>query len=100
HDPTEALVVAMARSGRAVAFSGIAVALTLAGLTVFAEPLLAAVALGGAAVVVLATLAALNTVPALLSVAKHHIRPAGDDRLRLPLRRQVAGDRSVDRKPR
>jgi len=77
HDPAAALAEAVARSGRAVAISGIAVALTLAGLTVFAEPLLAAVALGGAAVVVLATLAALTLVPALLSLAKHRIRPAG-----------------------
>jgi RND superfamily putative drug exporter len=82
HDPTEALVVAMARSGRAVAISGIAVALTLAGLTVFAEPLLAAVALGGAAVVVLATLAALTLIPALLSLAKHRIQPAGASRFK------------------
>ncbi|WP_260726160.1 MMPL family transporter [Dactylosporangium roseum] len=78
HEPAEALVTAVARSGRAVAISGIAVALTLAGLTAFAEPLLAAVALGGAAVVVLATLAALTLVPALLAVAKNKIKPAGE----------------------
>jgi len=80
HEPTEALVEAVARSGRAVAISGIAVAATLAGLTVFAEPLLAAVALGGAAVVVLATVAALTLVPALLSIAKDKIPAAGEGR--------------------
>ena len=63
HDPDEALTVAMARAGTAVAVSGLAVALTMAGLTAFAEPLLAAVALGGAAVVVVATLAALDPGP-------------------------------------
>ncbi|GGM50677.1 MMPL family transporter [Dactylosporangium sucinum] len=73
-EPTEALVAATERSGRAVLISGLAVALTLGGLAVFAEPLLAAVALGGAAVVVLATLAALTLVPALLSLAKHRIK--------------------------
>ena len=80
HEPTEALVEAVARSGRAVAISGIAVAATLGGLTVFAEPLLAAVALGGAAVVVLATVAALTLVPALLSLAKDKIPAAGEGR--------------------
>ncbi|MFF5231229.1 MMPL family transporter [Dactylosporangium sp. NPDC000521] len=80
HEPAEAIVEAVARSGRAVAISGIAVAATLAGLTVFAEPLLAAVALGGAAVVVLATVAALTLVPALLSLAKDKIPAAGEGR--------------------
>jgi RND superfamily putative drug exporter len=87
HDPDEALVVAMARAGKAVAISGLAVTLTLAGLTAFAEPLLAAVALGGAAVVALATLAALTLVPALMAVAKRRIRPLGEGfRLRLPFK--------------
>ncbi|MEU7865610.1 efflux RND transporter permease subunit [Dactylosporangium sp. NPDC049140] len=75
-DPDEALRVAVRRAGRAVAISGLAVTLTLAGLTTFAEPLLAAVALGGAAVVALATLAALTLVPALISLTGDRIRPA------------------------
>ncbi|WP_432833599.1 MMPL family transporter [Dactylosporangium sp. CA-092794] len=85
HDPGEALVVAMDRAGRAVAISGLAVTLTMAGLTAFAEPLLAAVALGGAAVVALATLAALTLVPALIALAKRRIRPLGEG-FRLPWR--------------
>ncbi|MET7393113.1 MMPL family transporter [Dactylosporangium sp. NPDC005572] len=83
HEPDDALVVAVERSGRAVAISGLAVALTLGGLAVFAEPLLAAVALGGAAVVVLATLAALTLVPALLSLAKHRIKASAEPKRNL-----------------
>src|SRR5258706_3103337 len=74
-DGTMAKVIGTA--GRAVCVSGLAVAGALAGLSAFAEPLLAAVALGGAAVVVLTTAAALTLVPALLSVAKDRIPPAG-----------------------
>jgi RND superfamily putative drug exporter len=85
HDPHEALVVAMDRAGRAVAVSGVAVALTMAGLTAFAEPLLAAVALGGAAVVAVATLAALTLVPALIALAGTRIRPQGEG-FRLPFK--------------
>ncbi|WP_238009695.1 MMPL family transporter [Dactylosporangium sp. AC04546] len=83
HEPGDALVVAVERSGRAVLISGVAVALTLGGLAVFAEPLLAAVALGGAAVVVLATLAALTLVPALLSFAKHRIKASAEPKRNL-----------------
>ncbi|WP_432982729.1 MMPL family transporter [Dactylosporangium sp. CA-233914] len=75
HEPAEALSVAMGRAGRAVAISGLAVTLTLAGLTAFAEPLLAAVALGGAAVVALATVAALTLVPAMIALCGSRIRP-------------------------
>ncbi|MFI5913965.1 MMPL family transporter [Dactylosporangium sp. NPDC051541] len=69
------LEVAMHRAGRAVAISGLAVTLTLAGLTAFAEPLLAAVALGGAAVVALTTIVALSLVPALLALLPISRRP-------------------------
>ncbi|MGI5246362.1 MMPL family transporter [Dactylosporangium sp. CA-139066] len=85
HDPHEALVVAVDRAGRAVAISGLAVMLTMAGLTAFAEPLLAAVALGGAAVVAVATLAALTLVPALIALAGRRIRPQGEG-FRLPFK--------------
>ncbi|GAA3279992.1 MMPL family transporter [Dactylosporangium vinaceum] len=74
--------VAVRRAGRAVAISGLAVTLTLAGLTAFAEPLLAAVALGGAAVVALTTLVALSLVPALLALI-----PIGPQRESKPLDR-------------
>ncbi len=54
------------RATRAVLISGAAVACALLGLMVFAEPLLAAMAMGGLAAVVVATAVALTLVPALL----------------------------------
>ncbi len=76
-DPPTAIETAMARAGRAVAISGLAVAAALAGLTAFAEPLLASMALGGAVVVLLTTALALTAVPALIAVAGRRIPPAG-----------------------
>ncbi len=72
-----ALRIAMTRAGRAVAISGLAVAGALAGLGIFAEPLLASMAVGGATVVVVTTVLSLTAVPALLSVAGRHVVPAG-----------------------
>ena len=66
-----------ATAGRAVLVSGLTVGAALAGLFVFAEPLLAAMALGGAVVVALATLVALTGVPALLAVVQRHIPAPG-----------------------
>jgi RND superfamily putative drug exporter len=75
--PPHAVETAMARAGHAVAISGLAVAAALAGLTLFAEPLLASMALGGSAVVLLTTALALTGVPALIAVAGDRIPPAG-----------------------
>jgi putative drug exporter of the RND superfamily len=77
--PEEALRTSIATAGRAVLISGLAVVAALGGLAVFAEPLLAAIATGGAVVVVLATVCALTLVPALLGVAGNRIPPAGAD---------------------
>ena len=76
-DAPTAVGTAMARAGRAVAISGIAVAAALAGLAAFAEPLLASMALGGVVVVLLTTALALTAVPALIAVAGRRIAPAG-----------------------
>ncbi|GIE36623.1 putative membrane protein [Actinoplanes italicus] len=62
-----------ATAGRTVLISGLAVAATMFGLTVFAEPLLGAMALGGAVAVLLATAAGLTVVPALIAVAHRRI---------------------------
>ena len=58
-----------AGAGRAVLVSGLAVAIALAALYVFADPLLSAMALGGALAVATATVAGLTLVPALVAVA-------------------------------
>ncbi|GAB2938522.1 MMPL family transporter [Micromonospora polyrhachis] len=72
-EPAELLARTMATAGRAVVVSGAAVGVAMAGLYVFAEPLLAAMALGGALVVVLATAAGLTVVPALIAVGHRRI---------------------------
>ena len=72
-DPATALARTTATAGRAVLVSGLAVAAAMTGLYVFAEPLLAAMALGGALAVVLATAAGLTLVPALLALLHRHV---------------------------
>ncbi|WP_430780345.1 MMPL family transporter [Actinoplanes sp. G11-F43] len=64
-----------ATAGRTVLFSGLAVAAAMAGLAVFADPLLGAMALGGAAAALSATAAGLTVVPALITVAHRRIPP-------------------------
>ncbi|WP_433304038.1 MMPL family transporter [Actinoplanes sp. CA-030573] len=65
-----------ATAGRTVLISGLAVGAAMAGLFAFAEPLLGAMALGGAVAVLLATLAGLTAVPALIAVAHRRIPAA------------------------
>ncbi|MEV0719914.1 MMPL family transporter, partial [Asanoa sp. NPDC050611] len=76
-------VLRTARSaGRTVLFSGLTVAVALAGLTVFPDPFLRSMGIAGTAVVVLDLLAALTLLPALLTLFGKRIkgrapRPAG-----------------------
>ncbi|HEY2948332.1 MAG TPA: MMPL family transporter [Micromonosporaceae bacterium] len=73
----ELLARTTATAGRAVLISGLTVGAALGGLFAFAEPLLAAMALGGAVVVALATLIALTAVPALIAVMHRRIPEPG-----------------------
>ena len=73
----DVLARTIAGAGRAVLVSGLAVAIALAGLYVFADPLLSAMALGGVLAVGTATLAGLTLVPALIAVAHHRIPAPG-----------------------
>ncbi len=82
-----ALRTAMDTTGRAVVFSGIAVAIGLGSLLFFHGSFLLSMGLAAAIVVALAVLAALTFLPAMLVVLGPHI-DAG--RLRLP--RLVASD--------
>ncbi|GAB2583073.1 putative membrane protein [Paractinoplanes abujensis] len=94
----ELLARTVATAGRAVLVSGSAVAAALAGLLAFADPLLAAMAMGGALVVVLATVAGLTLVPALIAIA-HRRLPAPRTRSRGPgLLARLAG--FAQRRPR
>jgi RND superfamily putative drug exporter len=64
----EAVALTVATAGRAVACSGLTVAIGLFGLTFFRINMLHSVGLGGMLVVLLAVLAALTLLPALLSL--------------------------------
>ncbi len=70
---TEQVAFTVASAGRTVLISGLAVAFTMTGLSVFAEPLLSSMALGGVIAALLAVLSALTLVPALIAVAHHRI---------------------------
>jgi putative drug exporter of the RND superfamily len=74
-DAEAALAATMRTAGRAVALSGAIVAAAMAGLALFAEPLLAAMAVGGAIVVVAATAVALTLTPALLAILAPRLKP-------------------------
>ncbi|MCW5801813.1 MAG: MMPL family transporter [Deltaproteobacteria bacterium] len=80
----DALVRAMATSGRVVVFSGLAVGTGLAGLVFFRGSYLASMGLGGAIVVALAVLFALTVLPALLALLGPNI-----DRGRVPIPRRL-----------
>ncbi|MFC7530233.1 MMPL family transporter [Actinoplanes sp. GCM10030250] len=79
-----------ATAGRTVLISGLAVAASMFGLSAFAEPLLGAMALGGAVAVLLATVAGLTAVPALIAVAHRRIPGPRDSTRILSFRRAVA----------
>ncbi|WP_433788748.1 MMPL family transporter [Actinoplanes sp. CA-252034] len=72
----ELLARTTATAGRTVLVSGLAVATTMAGLSVFGEPMLSAMAFGGTVAVLVATTAGLTVVPPLIAVAHRRIPTA------------------------
>jgi putative drug exporter of the RND superfamily len=66
----------LSTAGRTVAFSGLTVAASLAGLLVFPDDFLRSMGLASLTVVLLDMVAALTLLPALLSVVGHRIKPA------------------------
>jgi RND superfamily putative drug exporter len=64
----EAVTLAVATAGRAVAFSGLTVSIGLLGLTFFHINMLRSVGIGGVLVVLLAVLAAITLLPAVLAI--------------------------------
>ncbi len=64
----DALVRTMATAGRTVCFSGLTVAISLAGLLLFPQMFLRSMGFGGIAAVLVAMAAALSVLPALLAV--------------------------------
>src|SRR5580704_15813142 len=83
----DALARTVATAGRAVVFSGVAVAIGLAGLLFFSGSFLASLGAGGTIVVVLSVVYALTFLPALLGVLGRDV-----DRLRVP-RPALGGNR-------
>lgn len=77
--PEAALTTAISTTGKAVAFSGVTVAVGLAGLFVFPQMFLRSMALGGIAVVLGTVLISLTLLPALIAVLGRRI-----DALRVP----------------
>jgi len=82
---------AVATSGKAVAFSGVAVAIGLSGLLLFAAPAIRSIGIAGALVVLCSVVYALTFLPAMLGILghrvnlltlrglRHRIRPLADD---------------------
>jgi len=79
-DPRDALAVAMSTAGRSVIFSGLTVAIGLAGLQFYLGSFLATLGLAGTFAVVSAVLFACTLLPALLAILGHRV-----NRLRLPI---------------
>lgn len=72
----DALAATMATAGRTVLFSGVTVAISLAGLLVFQAPLLRAVGAAGVSVVAVAVTVSLTLIPAVLALAgRRMLRP-------------------------
>jgi RND superfamily putative drug exporter len=86
-----ALVRAMQTAGRAVAFSGVAVGIGLAGLLFFPRSYLSAMGIAGALVVGFSIVFALSFLPALVGVLGRHV-----DAGALPFRRKSAGTDDPD----
>jgi RND superfamily putative drug exporter len=75
-----AIEITTATAGRTIAFSAVTVAVCLAGLFLFDDPVFRAIGAAGSAVVLVALLAGLTLTPALLAVLGH----------RIPVRRALA----------
>jgi RND superfamily putative drug exporter len=75
-DVPAAIAATAATAGRTVTFSGLTVAVALAGLVVFPDTFLRSMGLAGAAVVLVDMMAALTLLPALLALLGRWIAPA------------------------
>ncbi|MCI0688792.1 MAG: MMPL family transporter, partial [Sporichthyaceae bacterium] len=75
-DVPDAIERTLATAGRTVAFSGLTIAVALAGLLVFAESFLRSMAWGAIGVGMVAMAAAVTLIPALLGMWGRRIRPA------------------------
>lgn len=72
-DRDDAVEITMATAGRAVFFSGLTVAVAVAGLFAVNLPIFTAFAIGSIAVVVVAVTCALTFIPAVLAILDHRV---------------------------
>src|SRR5436309_5596902 len=79
-DPSPALAVAMATSGRAIMFSGLTVAIGLSGMLFYQGTIMSSMGVAGAIVVASAVFSGLTFLPALLAILGGNV-----DRLRGPI---------------
>lgn len=86
-----AVVRAMATAGKAVAFSGGTVAVSLCGLFLFPHGMLRSVAVGGIAVTLATVLLATTLLPALLALLGHRI-----DALKIPFGLPLPDEHDAD----
>jgi RND superfamily putative drug exporter len=91
HEVPEAVERTMATVGKAVAISGVAVAIGLGALTVFEAEALRSMGIGGVVVVVATLIFGLTILPALLGMLGHRV-----NRFKVPLPRAL---RSVEDDP-
>ncbi|MDQ3715515.1 MAG: MMPL family transporter, partial [Actinomycetota bacterium] len=71
----DAVAATLQTAGRTVVFSGVTVAVALAGLLVFAEPIVKSMAYGGIGAVAVAVAASVTLMPVLLRRLGHRIPP-------------------------
>ncbi|GAA1962692.1 MMPL family transporter [Catenulispora subtropica] len=79
-DVAECVRATVAAAGRTVFFSGLTVAVSLAGIVVYPAPFLRSMGLASCAVVAVDMLAAVTLLPALLAKYGHRIKPASTRR--------------------
>ena len=88
----EAVERAVATAGKAVVFSGLAVAIGLSGLLLFEAPAIRSIGIGGSLVVLSSVLFALTFLPAVLGMLGHRVNA-------LSVRRLLGRFRSMDHDP-
>ncbi len=86
-DVATAVQVTVATSGKAVTFSGLAVAIGLSGLLLFEPAALRSFGIGGSLVVAFSVLYALTFLPAVLGIMGHRVNSLGVAALRDRVRR-------------
>jgi len=87
----ESVERAVATAGKAVAFSGVAVAIGLSGLLLFAAPAIRSIGIAGAIVVVCSVVFALTFLPAVLGMLGHRVNALSLGGLRQRIRPRPAG---------